>query len=62
MSHSDWFFYVWQIKKLRGESDGSADDLEMHHVEGAFVETVLYVFIEKYIMAVHVRSWGFPME
>lgn len=34
--------YTWQINKLRVESDGTADDaLEMHHVEGAFVETVL---------------------
>ncbi|KAL6178989.1 hypothetical protein ACLB2K_050505 [Fragaria x ananassa] len=35
------FHFLSNIKKLRGESDGSADDLEMHHVEGAFVETVL---------------------
>lgn len=34
--------YKLQINKLRIESDGSTDDaLEIHHVEGAFVETVL---------------------
>ncbi|KAF4392729.1 hypothetical protein F8388_010752 [Cannabis sativa] len=36
------FQFLSNINKLRTESDGLADDaLEMHHVEGAFVETVL---------------------
>ena len=31
-----------QVNKLRLEADGLADDApEMHHVEGAFVETLL---------------------
>jgi hypothetical protein len=30
--------HIWQVNKLRGEAD---DAPEMHHVEGAFVETVL---------------------
>ncbi|XP_050375561.1 UDP-glucose:glycoprotein glucosyltransferase [Argentina anserina] len=34
------FQFLSNINKLRGESD-SADELEMHQVEGAFVETVL---------------------
>jgi hypothetical protein len=34
--------HIWQVSKLRIEADDSADDApEMHHVEGAFVETVL---------------------
>jgi UDP-glucose:glycoprotein glucosyltransferase len=34
--------HIWQVNKLRIEADDSADDApEMHHVEGAFVETVL---------------------
>jgi UDP-glucose:glycoprotein glucosyltransferase len=37
-----YFERTWQVNKLRIEADGSADDaLEMHYVEGAFVETVL---------------------
>jgi UDP-glucose:glycoprotein glucosyltransferase len=37
-----YFLHMWQVNKLRIEADGSADDApEMHHVEGAFVETVL---------------------
>lgn len=36
------FEHIWQVNKLRIEGDGSLDDApEMHHVEGAFVETVL---------------------
>lgn len=36
------FQFLSNINKLRIDSDGSDDDaLEMHHVEGAFVETVL---------------------
>ncbi|XP_015878960.3 UDP-glucose:glycoprotein glucosyltransferase isoform X1 [Ziziphus jujuba] len=36
------FQFLSNINKLRIESDGSTDDaLEIHHVEGAFVETVL---------------------
>ncbi|PON86639.1 UDP-glucose:Glycoprotein Glucosyltransferase [Trema orientale] len=36
------FQFLSNINKLRIESDGHADDaLEMHHVEGAFVEIVL---------------------
>lgn len=43
MPKQDCFVYsACQINKLRIDSDGSDDDaLEMHHVEGAFVETVL---------------------
>ncbi|KAE8009047.1 hypothetical protein FH972_005504 [Carpinus fangiana] len=36
------FHFLGNVNKLRIEADGSADDApEMHHVEGAFVETVL---------------------
>lgn len=38
----NYFVHMWQINKLRIEADDSGDDApEMHHVEGAFVETVL---------------------
>lgn len=34
--------YMWQINRLRMESADLVDDApEMHHVEGAFVETIL---------------------
>ncbi|MED6143169.1 hypothetical protein PIB30_003873 [Stylosanthes scabra] len=36
------FQFLINVNKLRTESDGdSDDDLELHHVEGAFVETLL---------------------
>lgn len=36
------FQFLGNVNKLRIEGDGSSDDVpEMHHVEGAFVETVL---------------------
>ncbi|XP_028800912.1 UDP-glucose:glycoprotein glucosyltransferase isoform X2 [Neltuma alba] len=35
------FQFLSNVNKLRTESDGSEDALEAHHVEGAFVDTIL---------------------
>lgn len=32
-----------QVNKLRSEEDLTEETLEVHHVEGAFIETILYV-------------------
>jgi hypothetical protein len=35
------FIYVWQVNRLRMESDSEDDVPETHHVDGAFVDTIL---------------------
>jgi len=32
---------VWQVNRLRMESDSEDDVPETHHVDGAFVDTIL---------------------